>query len=353
MSSEGRKIAIVLMNLGGPDSPEAVKPFLFNLFFDPRIIRVPTPVRWLIAKIISHRRAPIAREIYAHMGGKSPLLPETEDQAKALEVAFASPGSETGLDVRAFIAMRYWHPFTRETVEAVKAYDPDEVLLLPLYPQFSTTTSQSSIEIWEKEARNSALDVSTRLICCYPTLPGFVKAHADLIRKKMAEADVDITTARVLFSAHGLPRKIIEGGDPYQVQVEATTKAIVDQLDIPGLDWRVTYQSRVGPLEWIGPDTEEEIASAARDGKTILVVPVAFVSEHSETLVELDIEYREIAEKEGAAAYVRVPALGSHPDFIAALREGVLHALKGERMERFECPADRICFKGRACNKAV
>jgi len=342
---DGKKIAIVLMNLGGPDSPEVVKPFLFNLFFDPQIIRVPTPIRWLIAKIISHRRAPIAREIYANMGGKSPLLPETEDQANALEEALKSSGAE----VRTFIAMRYWHPFTHEAVDAVKAYGPDEVVLLPLYPQFSTTTSQSSVGVWEKEARKSGLDVSTRLICCYPTLPGFVAAHTGLIRKAIEGAGVDPASARVLFSAHGLPKKIVDGGDPYQVQVEATTEAIVEQLAIPGLDWRVTYQSRVGPLEWIGPDTETEIAAAAREGKTIVVVPVAFVSEHSETLVELDIEYRELAEKEGAQAYVRVPALGSHPDFIAALRDAALSALKDERLDHFQCPGGKICFKNEAC----
>ncbi|RMF09716.1 MAG: ferrochelatase [Alphaproteobacteria bacterium] len=341
MSNDAHKVAVVVMNLGGPDSPDAVEPFLFNLFFDPQIIRLPTPLRWLIAKIISRRRAPVAREIYAHLGGKSPLLAETEAQARALEAELAARGR----NARVFVAMRYWHPFTDEAAEAVRAFAPEEVVLLPLYPQFSTTTTQSSFMAWTKAARAFGLAVPTTGVCCYPTEPDFIAAHAALIMQTVEQADINRENARVLFSAHGLPRKVVDGGDPYARQVEATASAVVARLEWPDLDWRVTYQSRVGPLEWIGPDTEAEVAAAGREGKAIVVVPIAFVSEHSETLVELDMEYRAVAETAGAPAYVRIPALGINKSFIAALANVVEAALERRRGDSWTCPAAAICFK--------
>jgi ferrochelatase len=307
------KTAVILFNLGGPDGLEAVEPFLFNLFSDPAIIGAPQPIRWLIAKLISKRRAPIAREIYARIGGRSPLLPETVAQARALERVL-------GEDWRCFIAMRYWHPFTEEAVEAVKVWGADQVVLLPLYPQFSGTTSGSSLKEWRRAARRAGLDLPTRTVCCYPEQPGLVSAMAALVRDGHAAAS-RIGRPRVLFSAHGLPRKVIERGDPYQKQIERTAAVVADATGISMLDWVVCYQSRVGPLEWIGPSTEEELERAGRDGVPVVVVPVAFVSEHSETLVELDIEYRHRAEALGVPGYVRVPALGCHPDFIAGLAE--------------------------------
>lgn len=339
---EDRKVAVVLMNLGGPDGPDAVEPFLFNLFFDPQIIRVPTPLRWLIAKLVSKRRAPIAREIYANMGGKSPIVPETEAQAKALEASLKTDG----VNPRVFMAMRYWHPMSEAVARDVKAWGPDEVVLLPLYPQFSTTTTQSSLMEWRAAARKAGLSTQKREICCYPTLPAFLDAHAELIGKSISDAGVELGSARVLFSAHGLPKKIVDSGDPYPIQVEATVDGVVEKLGWgKDVDWRVTYQSRVGPLEWIGPDTEEEIKQAASEGKTIVVVPIAFVSEHSETLVELDIEYRELADEGGAAGYVRVPALGANRHYIDALRETVVHALKGEMAGNWTCPKGKVCLR--------
>ncbi len=341
MTAEAESVAVIVMNLGGPDNPGAVKPFLFNLFFDPQIIRLPTPLRWLVAKIISARRAPLAQEIYARLGGKSPLLEETDAQAEALEAEL----ERRGMTVRVFVAMRYWHPFAYETVEAVKAFRPGRVVLLPLYPQFSTTTTQSSLGHWRKAAETSGLDVPTDQVCCYPTEPDFITAHADLIGKTVEEAGVDMATARLLFSAHGLPKKIVDGGDPYALQVQATARAVAARLPWRDLDWRVTYQSRVGPLEWIGPDTEFEIKAAGEDGKAIVVVPIAFVSEHSETLVELDMDYKAVAEKAGAAAYVRVPALGVESGFITALANTVEAAIDDKRADTWTCPAEKICFK--------
>lgn len=312
----GRKTAVVLFNLGGPDSLDAVKPFLFNLFSDPAIIGAPAPIRWLLARYISAKRAPTARGIYQMLGGRSPLVPETEAQARALEHVL-------GHGFKCFIAMRYWHPFTHEAVEAVKEWGADEVVLLPLYPQFSGTTTGSSVKEWKKRAAEQGLNVPTRMACCYPDQPGLVAAMADLARAGHEEASA-AGRPRILFSAHGLPKSVIDKGDPYQAQVEMTAAAVARATGIADLDWAICYQSRVGPQEWIGPSTEAELERAGRDGVPVVVVPVAFVSEHSETLVELDIEYREKADHLGIPAYVRVPALGCHPLFIRGLAD-VIH----------------------------
>jgi protoporphyrin/coproporphyrin ferrochelatase len=280
----------------------------------------------LLAKYISGKRAPIAREIYARIGGRSPLVPETEAQARALE-------AKLGDQYRCFIAMRYWHPFAHEAVAAVKQWEADEIILLPLYPQFSTTTTGSSLAQWAVEAARQRLDRPTRTVCCYPTQPDLVAAMADLVRTGHAEAAIK-GRPRVLFSAHGLPKKIIERGDPYQAQVELTAAAVAAASGIADLDWSICYQSRVGPMEWIGPSTEAELERAGRDQVPVVVVPVAFVSEHSETLVELDIEYRHRADELGIPAYVRVPALGCHPDFVAGLAKLVGRPEKGEACRR-------------------
>ena len=333
----GERLAVVLFNLGGPDSPEAVRPFLFNLFNDPAIIGAPGLIRRALAWFISSRRAPVARDIYAKIGGRSPLLELTEAQARALEAALAPDG-----EVKVFVAMRYWHPLTEAAVAQVAAWQPDRIVLLPLYPQYSTTTSGSSLGAWMAAA--SGLGVPTISVCCYPTEEGMIRAQAASVAKALAEHGQ--TPLRVLFSAHGLPKKVIEKGDPYQRQVEMTAGAIVRTLGLADLDWLVCYQSRVGPLEWIGPSTETEIRRAGEDGKGLVVVPVAFVSEHSETLVELDIEYAHLARQAGVPVYVRVAALGTDPLFIGALADLVRRSLISgcnpcsERGGRL-CPGDR------------
>jgi len=310
------KLAVILFNLGGPDSPEAVRPFLFNLFKDPAIITLPAGVRHILAGLISWRRAPVAKKIYDHIGGSSPLLPGTKAQAEALAQALAPYADQ----VKIGISMRYWHPFSPETAAEIAAWKPDRVVLLPLYPQYSGTTSGSSIKDWLKSAKAAGLTAPTKTICCYPRLPGWVAAQADLLREKLAGLG-EATPVRVLFSAHGLPKKFIEAGDPYQAQIEMGAKAVVAALGRDDLDWQICYQSRVGRLEWIGPSTDAEIERAGRDGKGVVVVPIAFVSEHSETLVELDIEYRHLAEEKGLPFYVRVPTVDTHPAFIQALAE--------------------------------
>ncbi len=312
---QGKKTAIVLFNLGGPDSLDAVRPFLFNLFNDPAIIGAPALIRLALAHFISIKRTPFAREIYKKMGGKSPILENTQIQAQALEKKLTVYG-----DVKVFICMRYWFPMSPEVVAQVKAYQPDQVILLPLYAQFSTSTTASSFLDWDSEAKKQGLHVPSYKIGCYPTQPKFIAAQVENIREFYAKIE-DKNRVRILFSAHGLPEKIIEKGDPYQWQIEQTSKIIVDALAIEGLDWRVTYQSRVGPLKWIGPATDDEIKLAGSEGKSLIVVPIAFVSEHSETLVELDIEYGELAHHAGIKQYLRVPTVNAHPLFIEGLAD--------------------------------
>jgi len=340
------RVAVVVFNLGGPDRLESVKPFLFNLFFDPAIIGAPLPVRWLLAKIISGRRAPIARAIYAQIGGGSPLVAQTRAQADALtqELERRRVGDAVGV----FIAMRYWHPMTPEAVRKVKAFKPDTVVLLPLYPQYSGSTSGSSLNQWVRVAKRHGLKAETHTICCYPTEQGLIAAQAALTRAGVIEAQQS-GRPRVLFSAHGLPKISIERGDPYQSQVELTAQAIVDAMGLPDLDWQVCYQSRVGPLEWIGPDTESEIERAGRDGVPVVVVPLAFVSEHSETLVELDIEYEEVARHHGVPAYVRVPTVQAHEAFINGLADLVTRAVQPERNDG--CQIEAGPAGGRLCSQ--
>ena len=334
------RLAVVLFNLGGPDSPQAIEPFLFNLFNDAAIIKAPGPLRWILAKFISRRRAPEAQEIFKNLGGKSPLLEETQAQADALARRLEDGAGE----VRVFIAMRYWHPMSEETIQAVKAFGPDEIVLLPLYPQYSTTTTASSLKEWRTQAAAQGLKCPTRAICCYPADRGLIRGQAALIVPALAEAK-NHGQPRILFSAHGLPKKIVARGDPYPWQVEQTARAIVEILDSPDLDWAVCYQSRVGPLPWIGPSIDEEISRAAGDRVPVVVVPVAFVSEHSETLVELDIQYRDLAHELKVPHYVRVPALGVQEDFIGGLA-GLVEAALGS--EKVLCPADgaRLCPAG-------
>ena len=322
-----KKVGIVLFNLGGPDGPGAVEPFLFNLFNDKAIIGAPQPVRWCIAKLISRRRAPIAREIYAELGGGSPLVPNTRRQADALAESLSARLQDA--EVKCFLAMRYWHPMAPETAQEVRDWGADEIVLLPLYPQYSTTTTGSSLADWHRAAEKFGLAAPTRGICCYPAASRFVSAVAAMLEKALLEAPAD-PAPRILFSAHGLPQKIVDRGDPYQWAVEQTAAAVMNTLQRPELDWRISYQSRVGPLEWIRPYTEDEIEVAGKEGKPLVVVPIAFVSEHSETLVELDIEYRELAEKAGVPSYTRVSTVMDDREFIAGLADLVVGALAAE-----------------------
>lgn len=317
------RVAIVLFNLGGPDRPESVRPFLLNLFRDPAILRVPFFVRPFLARLIARRRLAPATHNYAILGGKSPLLELTQAQGSALETALSE------IEAKCFIAMRYWHPFSLATARDVKAWEPDEIILLPLYPQFSTTTTGSSLQAWRDAAAQAGLIASVTTLCCWFDDAAFITATAGPIRDALdrtrAALPVD-TPVRVLFSAHGLPEIIVQQGDPYQWQIERCAEALAAVLDEPDLDWTVCYQSRATPQKWLDPSTDHEIERAAREHVALVVVPLAFVSEHSETLVELDVEYGQLAKRLGVPVYTRVPTQNSDPDFIGALAGLVRHA---------------------------
>lgn len=330
-----RRVAIILFNLGGPDKQESVRPFLLNLFNDKAIIGLPQPFRFFLAQLISRSREKLAKANYALMGGGSPILPETLKQAEALEQAIAKRVSN--VTFKCFPAMRYWKPFTKDAAKAAEKWGATDVILLPLYPQFSSTTTASSLSAWRKASK---LPAST--ICCYPAGAKFAQAHADAILKIWRDGGSP-PAPRLLFSAHGLPQRVIERGDPYQWQVEQSVAAVRKLLPA---DWesRICYQSRVGPLKWIGPSTKTEIHQAGKDGAGVVLAPIAFVSEHVETLVELDIEYAQIARKLGLPYYLRAPALGADPRFIDALADlteralgapGKLQSESGGRL----CPA--------------
>jgi ferrochelatase len=319
------KLAVVLFNLGGPDGLTSVKPFLFNLFRDPAIISLPAAARYPLAALIATTRAKSARANYAMMGGASPLLKETRAQAGALEsaVRLAAEDQPGDLDVRCFVAMRYWKPFARETAAEVAAFAPDEIVLLPLYPQYSTTTSASSLKDWLSVYEGPG---RTRTICCHPTEAGFVAAYVAAIRRAWL-AGGGPKDVRLLFSAHGLPQQVVDRGDPYRAQVEATAAAIAANLpELP--DWQVCFQSRVGRLKWLDPYTDKEIRRAGAEGKGVVVAPIAFVSEHVETLVELDHDYARLAAEVGCTPYLRAATPGVDADFIDGLARLVLEAAR-------------------------
>ena len=331
------KKAVILFNLGGPDKLENVEPFLFNLFYDPAILNLPKFLRYPLAKLISNRRAPTAKKIYEELGGASPILKLTRDQSNSLENKLNDEDQNN--KYKCFIVMRCWHPRAENIINEVKNFNPDEVILLPLYPQYSAATSGSSIKEWHDVCKKNNYNVKTSTICCYPTETNFINAHIDEIHKRIK----DLTSYKLIFSAHGLPEKNIKKGDPYQWQVEQSVNEIVNKMNIKNLDWILSYQSRVGPLKWIGPSTEDVIIENSKIGKKIVLVPIAFVSEHSETLVELDIEYKELADKNGCVEYVRIPALGVNANFISSLSNLVINKEDNKFIEslyppKIQCP---------------
>jgi ferrochelatase len=340
-----RRIAIILFNLGGPDSLDAVRPFLFNLFRDPAIISLPGFIRLPLAAYISSTRTKMAQENYAHMGGRSPILFETEAQAAALQNLLNAKLS--GVETNVIVAMRYWKPFIADAVEMAKDWGAEEALLLPLYPQFSSTTTGSALKEW-----NRLWQGKTRTLCCYPASDKFIQAHVDAIMSAWKKAAAP-PNPRVLFSAHGLPQRIVDRGDPYQWQIEQTVAA-VRRLLPREWDHRICYQSRVGRLKWLEPSTEHEIAIAGGDRAGVIVSPIAFVSEHVETLVELDRDYANLAKQAGVPFYIRAPALSAADDFISSLADHVSDLL-GKPEGIYSETGARLCPHGKAMcpNKMV
>jgi ferrochelatase len=313
----GRRVAVVLFNLGGPDGPADVRPFLRNLFADRAIINLPGIARAPLAELIAWARERKAVANYAVMGGGSPLLAETRRQAAALERVLSADDLEAKVEV----AMRYWPPTAKDAAREVMAFAPTDIVLAPLYPQFSTTTTASSLAAWRAAYRGPGRPHG---LCCWHDNAGLAEAHAQAIRETWEGAGRP--RVRLLFSAHGIPSRTAAAGDPYPWQVEATCRAVAARLG-EGWDWRLCYQSRVGPMKWLGPSTPQAIRDSAKAAVGVLVDPISFVSEHIETLVELDRDYARVAREAGAPCYLRAPAMGVRQAFIEGLASAVRGAL--------------------------
>ncbi|MGK7878164.1 MAG: ferrochelatase [Xenococcaceae cyanobacterium] len=321
------RVGVLLLNLGGPDELDDVRPFLFNLFSDPEIIRLPFP--WLqkpLAWMISTLRAKKSQENYLQIGGGSPLRKITEAQSQALEEHLSSIGQ----DAQVYIGMRYWHPFTEEAIARIKRDRIETLVILPLYPQFSISTSGSSFrlleEMWKEDPALEQIEYT--IIPSWYNNPGYLQAMADLIAQELEQFSAP-DQVHIFFSAHGVPQSYVEeAGDPYQQEIEDCTRLIMKTLNQPN-EHTLAYQSRVGPVEWLKPYTDDALKELGGQGvKNLLVVPISFVSEHIETLQEIDIEYREVAQEAGIENFQRVPALNTHPLFIDSLANLVTESLE-------------------------
>lgn len=326
------RVGVLLLNLGGPDRLEDVGPFLFNLFSDPEIIRIPfsflqRPLAWFI----STRRTKTSQENYRQIGGGSPLRQITEAQAHALQEQLQQKGQEA----RIYVGMRYWHPFTEEAIARIKRDCIERLVILPLYPQFSISTSGSSFRLlqrlWVEDPKLEQIEYT--VIPSWYKQPRYLQSTAQLIAQELQQFALP-DSVHIFFSAHGVPRSYVEeAGDPYQQEIEDCTSLIMQTLNRPN-SYTLAYQSRVGPVEWLQPYTEDAIKELGAQGvEDLLVVPISFVSEHIETLQEIDIEYREVAEHSGIHNFRRVPALNTHPLFIEAMADLVLQALKSPSLK--------------------
>ncbi|MFN6539987.1 MAG: ferrochelatase [Nostoc sp. EkiNYC01] len=321
------RVGVLLLNLGGPDKLEDVGPFLYNLFSDPEIIRL--PFRWLqkpLAWFIATRRTRTSQENYKQIGGGSPLRRITEAQGEALKEQLGYLGQPADI----YVGMRYWHPYTEEAIAQLTQDNVEHLVILPLYPQFSISTSGSSFrlleKLWQEDPKLQRIDYT--VIPSWYKQPGYLQAMAELIAQEL-EQFPNPNDVHIFFSAHGVPKSYVEeAGDPYQQEIEECTVLIMQTLNRPN-GHTLAYQSRVGPVEWLQPYTEDALKELGAQGvKDLLVVPISFVSEHIETLQEIDIEYREVAEESGIHNFRRVPAPNTHPVFINALAELVIDALK-------------------------
>ncbi len=320
------RVGVLLLNLGGPEKLEDVRPFLFNLFSDPEIIRLPFP--WLqkpLAWFIATSREKKSQENYKHIGGGSPLRRITDEQAVALQGKLL----EKGLDVKMYVGMRYWYPFTEEAIAQIKHDGITRLVILPLYPQFSISTSGSSFRLLEQiwQADPSLHEIDYTVIQSWYDRAGYLRAMADLISQELDQTP-NPEKVHIFFSAHGVPQSYVEeAGDPYQHEIEECTRKIIKTLNRSN-EHTLAYQSRVGPVEWLKPYTEDAIPELAQKGvNDLLVVPISFVSEHIETLQEIDMEYRELAQESGIHHFYRVPALNTHPVFIEDLADLVIESL--------------------------
>jgi ferrochelatase len=314
------KLGVVLFQLGGPDSLESIEPFLYNLFCDPDIIDFPFAriARQPLAKLISATRARHVQHHYAEIGGRSPILEHTMRQAAALEAALRA-----NTDARVVVAMRYWHPFTREAIDLLERHRPGEVVLLPLYPQYSKTTTGSSLNEWRRRFQPNGWAPRVRVIEGFHQDAGYLDAVVDAVNGTLR----GLEDADFVFSAHSVPVAVIERGDPYQRQIERTAELVWQRGGWRGRK-HLCYQSKVGASKWLRPSMHETIKNlAVGNCKHVVVVPISFVSDHVETLHEIDIEHREQALELGIEDFRMVPGLNDSPRFIGALAELVRRIL--------------------------
>jgi len=332
--TEPRKCAVILLQLGGPDSLDAVEPFLFNLFSDPDIIDFPGAflARKVLARFIARKRAPYVAERYKLIGGKSPIIDLTFAQALALEKLL-----NPEIPLKVFVAMRYWNPLTREVVNQLAGNSYSRAVLLPLYPHYSKATTLSSIKEWRRNA--SALGgLESSTICCYYNHPLYIEALVANINAAYAKfTHCEPKDIQLVFSAHGVPLDLIRKGDPYQLQIEETVRHVMEKGKWAS-PHRLCYQSKVGPAAWLKPSLPETIEDLARNGRrNLLVIPIAFVTDHIETLHEINIEAREEAGRLGIHRFEMMPALNTNPLFIECLADLVRHAISGESLHLSSC----------------
>jgi protoporphyrin/coproporphyrin ferrochelatase len=322
------RIGVVLLNLGGPDSSEAVKPFLFNLFNDPEIINFPLSFlfRKRLAKLISDKRSPRIVEQYNQIGGKSPINELTQKQAYALQKSL-----DGNIDSRVYIAMRYWKPFTEEVMQQIEKDEINEVVLLPLYPQFSKSTTGSSVKEWNRLAEKFPYvkKLKTTVIERYYDYIPYTDSIVSRINETLEKFTETVReNVHILFSAHGTPVKLVKEGDPYQQEIIKTVVAVMARGKY-SQKHHLSYQSKVGPQKWLEPKTPDVIEKLASEGiKNMLIVPIAFVSDHLETLFEIGIEFRHLARENGVEQFEVMKGLNDSPKFISALKELVLDRIK-------------------------
>jgi len=335
-----QSVAVVLFQLGGPDSPEAIEPFLCNLFSDPDIIEFPFArlARPTLARLIASRRAKHVRQHYARIGGRSPIRELTERQAAALERELRRT-----IDARCFVAMRYWNPSTADAVRQVQAHRFDQLVLLPLYPQHSKTTTGSSLNEWRRQYSATARDLGeARVIPEFYNHSLYIEAVVEKINlglEKFRRAGNPSADVYLIFSAHGVPLKEIEQGDPYQAQIERTMRSVIERGRWPNPHC-LCYQSSVGPGKWLQPTLDASLRQlAARGAERVLVIPISFVTDHVETLHEIDIEARELAEKLGVRQFETMPALNDSPTFVRALADLVTRAVTSDQRSSFKLNA--------------
>ncbi|CAM9105595.1 unnamed protein product [Choristocarpus tenellus] len=357
------KVGVLLLNLGGPTVAEDVEGFLYNLFADPDIIRLPPLVSFLqkpLASIISARRAPKSKAAYEAIGGGSPIVKYTRAQADGISKRLQQRGFK---DAKAYVAMRYWHPFTDQALEEMDHDGVNALVVLPLYPQFSISTSGSSLRVLReallKDVKKWAPEkIRHTVVPAWYNRRGYVKAVGDLIRGELAQytkEERDNEGIHVLFSAHGVPKSYIDAGDPYQRHVQECVALIEEEYAGPGVTTHLSYQSRVGPIEWLRPYTEDRIPELGQSGvKNLVVVPISFVSEHIETLEEIDIEYRELAEGNGIIKWRRVPALNTDTAFLDELADLCIDALADPAISISEsCSLHNVDLEGDPVLKAL